>query len=199
LPPLRVFDVTLGVICPEISLHLPRRRGDGQDDTEYCRPVPGVLDYLGMSNRGYTRHSPLVTIVVVSTAISLRFIGSAAWGTTLRLIGKAFRLVELLFPGAECEGSSAIDTLDWLVLKTHWMTSSLLNFNWSSGHPTLWIIMSVFGEACNNLNRNCLHNIIYQGIPLCQVTTDCWDNNANFKIVSGGVRLSPTSTRNTHD
>ncbi len=80
-------------------------------------------------------------MAVVFAIGTLRFVGSTACGTTLRLIGKTFRLEELLFPSAEGEGSSTIGTLDRLVLKTHWMTSSLRNFSWSLGHPILNINM----------------------------------------------------------
>ena len=91
-------------------------------------PAPGVEG---------TKHSPLRTVAIVSTARTVCFVGSAACGTTLRLIGKAFRLEELLFPSAESEGSPTIGTLDRFVLKTHWMTSFLRNFSWNSGHPIL--------------------------------------------------------------
>jgi len=58
------------------------------------------------------RHLPLGTVAVVSATGTLLLVGSTAWGTTLRLIGKAFRLEELLFPSAEGEGSPTIRTLD---------------------------------------------------------------------------------------
>ena len=74
-------------------------------------------------------HSSLGTVAVVSTVRTLRLVGSAACGATFRLIGKAFRLVELLFPSVENEGSPTIGTSDRLVLKTHWMTSSLWNYS----------------------------------------------------------------------
>jgi hypothetical protein len=66
-----------------------------------------------------TKHSPLGTLAVVSAVGTLRFFSSPARGTALRLIGKAFRLEELLFPSAEGKGSSTIGTLDRFVLKTH--------------------------------------------------------------------------------
>jgi len=68
-------------------------------------------------------------VAIAATVRTPCFVGSAAWGTTLRLIGKAFSLKELLFPSSEGEVSPTIGTLDWLVLKTHWMTSSLTNFS----------------------------------------------------------------------
>ena len=42
---------------------------------------------------------------------------------------KRLGLKELLLGSGEGEGSAAIGTLDGLILKTHWMTSSLLNFS----------------------------------------------------------------------
>ena len=82
-------------------------------------PAPGVEG---------TNHSPFGTVAVVSLARTLCLVGPAACRATLRLVGKAFRLEELLFPSAESEGSPTIGTSDWLVLKTHWMTSSLQNY-----------------------------------------------------------------------
>jgi hypothetical protein len=73
------------------------------------------------------KHSPLGTIAVVSIIGTLCFFGPTTRGTTLRLIDKAFRLKELLFPGAKGKRSAAIGALDGLVLKNHWMTSSLYN------------------------------------------------------------------------
>ena len=57
------------------------------------------------------------------------FVSSAAFGTTLRLIGEAFSLEELLLPGAESEASPAIDTLDCLVVKNH--LDDLLSYRFS--------------------------------------------------------------------
>ena len=72
------------------------------------------------------KHLPLGTVAVVSTVGTLCFVGSTAWGTTLRLIGKASRSPELLFPSAESEGSPTIGVPEGPALQTHWMTSSLL-------------------------------------------------------------------------
>jgi hypothetical protein len=77
-----------------------------------------------------------------------------ALGTALGLVGETLGGKELLLTGAEGKSSPAIGTLDGLVFKTHWMTSSLQNFSWSSGHPKLGINLSGFKEACNNLNLN---------------------------------------------
>jgi hypothetical protein len=59
----------------------------------------------------YARQLPPGITAVVIIAVSLRFIGAAAIRTTFRLIGEALGLVEILFAGGECEGSSAIGTL----------------------------------------------------------------------------------------
>jgi hypothetical protein len=58
------------------------------------------------------KHLPLGIVAVVFAIGTLRFVGSTACGTTLRLISKTFRLEELLFPSAEGECSSTIGTLD---------------------------------------------------------------------------------------
>lgn len=49
---------------------------------------------------------------VVADTGALCFIGSAAGRTALRLIGKTFSLVELLFAGRESERCFAVYTLD---------------------------------------------------------------------------------------
>jgi hypothetical protein len=54
-----------------------------------------------------------------------------------------------LFPSAETKGGSTIGTLDRLVLKTHWVTSSLLNLSWSSV-TQYFSSLKLFEKACNN-------------------------------------------------
>ncbi len=49
----------------------------------------------------------------------------AAFRTVLWLAGIAFGLRKLLIYSAESKGCSAIGTLDRLVLKNNWMTSSI--------------------------------------------------------------------------
>ena len=70
-------------------------------------------------------HLPLRPVAITTISIAFALSGLAACGTALRLVSKAFGLEEFLFLGAERKGSSAIGTLEKLVLKTHWMTSSL--------------------------------------------------------------------------
>jgi hypothetical protein len=60
-----------------------------------------------------------------TAAGTLRLPGLSARGTPLGLIGIALGLEKLLLLSAEVKGSSAIGTLNGLVLKSHWMTSSL--------------------------------------------------------------------------
>jgi len=62
-------------------------------------------------------------------ATTLLSLGFSALRTTPGLVGQTFGRKKLLFPGREIEDSSAIGTLDRLVLKTHWMTSYLLNLS----------------------------------------------------------------------
>jgi hypothetical protein len=68
-------------------------------------------------------------VAVASVSIALRLSYLPAWGTALGLISIALDLIELLFPSGEAEVGPTIGTLDRFVLKTHWMTSSLLNFS----------------------------------------------------------------------
>jgi len=65
-----------------------------------------------------------VAVVIVSGTLCLP--GFATSGATLRLIGIAFRLKELLLLNAESEGSPTIGTLECFLLKAHRITSSLL-------------------------------------------------------------------------
>jgi hypothetical protein len=58
-------------------------------------------------------------------ALAFRLSFLTAFRTALGLVGVAFRLEKLLVFSAKGESGSAIGTLDGLVLKTHWMTSSL--------------------------------------------------------------------------
>jgi len=75
-----------------------------------------------------------VAIAIIS--VTLCFPGFSAGGTALRLIGIAFSLEKLLFLSAECEGSPTIGALECLVLKAHWITSSLILIGQSFGYPT---------------------------------------------------------------
>ena len=59
-----------------------------------------------------------IAIAVVGIA-TLGFVSPAAIGTAFRLIGEAFCLIELLFPGCEREVSPAISALDCLIVKNH--------------------------------------------------------------------------------
>jgi len=81
----------------------------------------GFLTALGAYGREHLALGPVAAIPV-----TLCFPVFAALGTALGLISIAFRLEELLFLSAESEGSPTIGTLELLVLKAHWMTSSLL-------------------------------------------------------------------------
>jgi len=74
---------------------------------------------------------------VAAVYISLWLPCLATWGAALRLVGIAFRREEFLFLSTERKSSATVRTLEWLVLKSHWMTSSLLVFGMSLGHPTL--------------------------------------------------------------
>ena len=51
-------------------------------------------------------------VVVAATLGTLCFVGTAAVRATLRLVGKAFTMEELLFPSGESERGSTIGTLE---------------------------------------------------------------------------------------
>jgi hypothetical protein len=88
----------------------------------------GVFAALGAYGRKHLAWEP-VAVTTISISIPLCLPCLSAWGTALGLISIALGLKELLFPSGEAEVSPTIGTLDRFVLKTHWMTSFLLNFS----------------------------------------------------------------------
>ncbi len=84
----------------------------------------GFLTALGAYCREHLASGPVAVAII---SVTLCFPCFAACGTALGLVSIAFSLEELLFLSAEGEGSPTIGTLERLVLKTHQMTSSLLN------------------------------------------------------------------------
>jgi hypothetical protein len=82
----------------------------------------GILTALGTFCR---EHLPLGSVARATVSITLCFPRLATGGATLGLIGITFGSEEFLLLSAEGKGSPAIGTLERLVLKTHWMTSSL--------------------------------------------------------------------------
>jgi len=66
-----------------------------------------------------------VTVAVTSVPVALGLPCLTAFGTAFGLVGVASRLELLLFLGAKSKRITAIGTLEGLVLKSHWMTSSL--------------------------------------------------------------------------
>jgi hypothetical protein len=66
-----------------------------------------------------------LTFGTESAAITFGLPCLTAFGTALGLIGIAFGLEEFLVFSAERKSSAAIGTRKGLVLKTHWMASSL--------------------------------------------------------------------------
>ena len=97
----------------------------------------GYLGVLAAPGTFHGEHLPVGSVTRATTSITLPFSCLPTGGAALGLIGVAFSLEKLLIFSAEGKGSPAIGTLDRLVLKTHWMASSLLNLSQSSGHPTL--------------------------------------------------------------
>ena len=77
-----------------------------------------------------TQHCPVgVASPATGRAMTLLSLGFSALRTTLGLVGQTFRRKKLLFPSTKSECRSTIGTLNRLVLKTHWMTSFLLNLS----------------------------------------------------------------------
>jgi len=65
-----------------------------------------------------------MAVVIVSVTACLPCV--AAFGATLGLVGIASGLEQLLLVSAESELLPTVGTFERLVLKRHWMTSSLL-------------------------------------------------------------------------
>ena len=81
-----------------------------------------ILTTLG-TNRG--EHLTRRPITVSTASVALWLPCFTARGTTFWLISIAFGLEKLLFLNAKRKGSPTIGTLERLLFKTHWMTSSL--------------------------------------------------------------------------
>jgi len=84
------------------------------------------------AHRGEQLTSGCVTVAAISIAVAtatvaLRFPCLSAFGAPFGFVSIASRLEQLLFVSAEGESTTAIGTFEGLVLKTHWMASSLNN------------------------------------------------------------------------
>jgi hypothetical protein len=77
-----------------------------------------ILATLSTYRRKHLAGGPVATV-----PMTLRLPGLATRHTAFGVVGVASGCEELLFVSAEGEGSSAVGTLDGLVLKAHWMTS----------------------------------------------------------------------------
>jgi hypothetical protein len=67
----------------------------------------------------------LTSCTAVTASVLTGFPCLATRRAALGFVFKTFGLVKFLFLSGECEGRTAICTLDGLVLKSHWMTSSI--------------------------------------------------------------------------
>jgi hypothetical protein len=67
----------------------------------------------------------IIAIAIVAVSVLSCFPSLTAFGATLGLVCIASRLELFLFLSAKGKSITAIGTFEGLVLKTHWMTSSL--------------------------------------------------------------------------
>ena len=74
-----------------------------------------------------SRPVAIITIAVATVSVLACFPCLTAFGAALRLVSIASRLEMFLFLNAKGESSPAVVTFECLILKTHWMTSSLTN------------------------------------------------------------------------
>ena len=81
----------------------------------------GYFGVLAALSAHYRKH--LARGAVASVSITLRLPGLTTRRTALWVVGIAPGRKEFLLVSTESEGSSAVGTLDGLILKTHWMTS----------------------------------------------------------------------------
>ena len=86
--------------------------------TTWFKGYFGILATLSTHCRKHLAGGPVATVPV-----TLRLPGLATRWTALGVVGIASGCKEFLLVSAEGEGSSAVGTLDRLVLKAHWMTS----------------------------------------------------------------------------
>lgn len=73
---------------------------------------------------------------IVAVTVAFSFSGLAAFRAAFGLIGIAFGTEKFLVFSAEGKRCIAVEACKGLVLKTHWMTSSLKN-SLGLGHPKL--------------------------------------------------------------
>ena len=90
----------------------------------------GLFAATGTCGREHLALAAITAAIAVSAAVSrvalaLRLSGVAAFWTAFGLVGKAFVSEELLLGSSEGKICPTVGTIDGLVLKTHWMTSSL--------------------------------------------------------------------------
>ena len=102
----------------------------GSSLTETIAAVDGFItaglegDFGGFTALG-TGSGEHLAFAAESAAVTFGLPCLTAFGTALWLIGVAFGLEEFLIFSAERKGSATIGTRKGLILKTHWMTSSL--------------------------------------------------------------------------
>jgi hypothetical protein len=97
--------------------------------TIYRSALTGLERYFGFLTAlgaGYREHLAS-GIVAGAASVTLGFPGFTAGGAAFGLVSIALGLEELLLFSTEGEVGSTIGTVELLVLKTHWMTSSPLN------------------------------------------------------------------------
>ena len=87
-------------------------------------------------------------VAVTAVAGALCFPCLTAFRAAFRFVGITSRMELFLLINAERIGFIAVVAGEGLVLKTHWMTSSLKLFSQSSGHPILDVNLSDLKEAC---------------------------------------------------
>jgi hypothetical protein len=68
-----------------------------------------------------------ISIAIATVSVALRLPCLTAFGAAFGFIGITLGLEKLLILNAESESLSAVGTFECLILKTHWMTSSLMN------------------------------------------------------------------------
>jgi len=134
IPGTYTGQLSLAHACPEIKLTLSTRSDFAVAIATVNRPVTarfeGYFGILATLGAYHGKHLAWGSIAAVATVSVLPcFPCLAAFGTALWLISIALRLEKLLVLNAEGECSPTIGALERLVLKTHWITSSLMNFS----------------------------------------------------------------------
>jgi hypothetical protein len=89
--------------------------------------LEGDFSCFAALGTGSGEHLTTGTAATTAASKTLGLPGLTALGAAFRFVRVAFRLEKFLVFSTERKGRATIGTCEGLILKSHWMTSSLLN------------------------------------------------------------------------